>query len=707
MAYRTATGPNGEKVIFRSATNDAGDIQWIAQPQLDKIPGSTSRSGQQRTQNRRDVETLRGRSPAERIQAKNVDEMGFLDQALVSGGREVDKLLAGVGDIKDFGLNAMDQGSEAVNNSLNVLPSAMKAVGGGIEQLLTGETEFADQFDPTTSMDRSVARRGEQRGKDEAYKIFQEEVNPVAEIAGQMLPYMVTGHLAGPTARTGAAAIQSGAQRAGTEAVKGSGRLRSIIQRQAAKGNQLAKEVDSDIIEPIAKKLQRQGVKPKIADPYNKGTMNEIIASAGIGAGEGTVHYDDNPIQGAIGSMVGTVAGKTPIHRVLERAPDANSKANREVLDWAKSKGFRVLPGMDVNSKKMQRFESALRSDDKFSDVMAQVDDANQEVITRIAGETAGIPPTAMKDITPEVLGKHMQDLSAQYQDLEAKSVGRLNRADIDRMSDHLQQFSKLKSKAGKENYAVVKDYFDQFRNMSKMGRDRRGRMTKATFNGTDYQKLRSRIKSAADDAYGQENSQLSAALRDMVKSLDNGIERGIKDFGGEASAQQWKDLNERYAMSNLLMESGMTPTGGVDMNKLTSKLMGSDAKRTLLEDGGAIKDLQKLVKLNYIQSKQAGSDLSGTMMGAHQQGAQSENQAFLRTPWSMRVPLLSRARAAAYRSGYPSKTGLLNLKPGQSSQLTRAAEQGGGLYTEDIAGGIGDGYNSLQELLRELGVME
>ena len=342
---------------------------------------------------------------------------------------------------------------------------------------------------------------------------------------------------------------------------------------------------------------------------------------------------------------------------------------------------MQFTPGMEKGSRRLQKFEAGLRESGDYSDSMGQFDRANTDIMNDVAWEAAGVPKEMVGEMTPDRLGEWMTSLSDQYKKLELDTTGRMSkvgRKDIRRIVSDLES---NKSPSGKKAYAVAKSYLDQMEIMFKPVRDARGRMTKATFTGKDYQTLRQAMKEDMDAAFNSDKPFIPKALKGMIDLLDKGLEHGMRAHGGKAKAQQWKDLNEKYAMTHLLLEKGVNSLGKLDPRKLGNHLMATDAKRTLLEKGGRIKDLQKLVKVDEMSRTQAGSGLSGSnMIPIRQSGKLSPFQALMQTPAGGMLPLVHSAYMSAYRKGWPSKTGLLNMdrknKYWSPTKIARAAQQ-------------------------------
>jgi len=443
----------------------------------------------------------------------------------------------------------------------------------------------------------------------------------------------------------------------------------------SSKSKQLSREMDEGFINPINVGVSNRKAREPIEDQFYDNLIKDVAGDTALSAAESAVHYDETAGEGAVAGAFGSGIGKM-FGAGLERAPNMNSESAKDVLKWAESKGFRTLPGLKLNQPKYQRFESDLRSDDKFSSTMAAFDEANDKIVTKIAGEAMGIDNTSMKALTPETLEKHLANLKNQYQSLESNSVGVLSKNDMKGIYKNIITLPKKEQAAVREQVQRIVD------SIKTKPRNEKGQFTNVNFSGKDYQNIRTDLKTAKDTAFKKGNMASYNALEDLILKLDNGMQSGISKSTDDNTVKLWKDLNEKWAMTDLVMKNGMDPIGGVNANKLSGYFMGpGEVNRTLLGRGGRVKDLQKIAKLNYIQRKQAGGGLNRLTAGGEDDrwDPAFKKQSFLNTPWSLKLPALGRAKVKMYQAGYPASTGLLNLnRQGDYSaaKLGRALEQ-------------------------------
>jgi hypothetical protein len=329
----------------------------------------------------------------------------------------------------------------------------------------------------------------------------------------------------------------------------------------------------------------------------------------------------------------------------------------------------------------MQKFESELRKSGDTADFMGQVDSANAMVMNRKAAEAAGFSEH-VTEFSPDNLNRHMADLREQYTRLESMSVGRFDGSDMATIGQGIADLKKIGSKPAIKAAEAMTAHLKRIQNMSRPTRHpKTNRFQKATFDGKQYQKMRQEVKTAMDGYYKNNEFEAASGLKLIVHALDEAMDRGVKDFGGKAHASNWRELNEKYAMTKLLLNKGITEDGQLNARKLGNHLMENDSERMLLEKGGRIQDFFKLAKVDYMSRNTAESGFaSGALKDMQNNGRMGPVQALITSPANHVIPLLDRIYLNMYASGYPSTSGLLGLTGKNAGDVTtwaRAIEQG------------------------------
>lgn len=662
MSYRRAVDEDGNELIYRSATDSEGNKQWIqypvtsvpekdlaelrgtqyTAPDTSTQPGRRERIIEARKINRaaedqRDWEEAVKAGPAYYNLKKYArEEMGPLERFAVSGMRETQKLGAGAADLIDITRGMFGEDIEA-------------------------------------NMARRNKRKEEQQLKDLIDAPLESETKGL-ESTGKVIPYLLSGRYASAPAEKAAEKIfdlvSSGIK---TPAVSIGSEAAGIIEKGKKSSNpvikQLSEEVDTGVIKPIKDIATGFKNQPAIVMPFRKGLKKDIGGAAILGGAEGALHYDESALTGASESTLGNVLGRWA-GRYLERSPYTTDPLEKEVLDWwaAPERKYRVDAGQRTGLPHVQEDIAAMRKDPRWSAYMKQYDEANEKVVNRVAAEAIGMDKNT-DYFTPSMLDAHRKSLRDEYKQLEANTKARYTNKDLTELGNVL-------SEVPKESYKKIKTLYDDLIDLTpKPSRGQGGRFQKGSIAGTDYQRMRQKLKDARDTSYNNGRVEEYKSIDNMIKFLDKSLERGMEEVGGTALAKQWKDLNERYAMTSLLLDKGLTPLGKVDMSRLSSELINNDSRRLLLDEGNRIKSFHKIAKLNEIKKNQEKPGL-GDRTTDDSFGIQGHKRNILSTPASTDTSALAQILAAAKVKGYPSELGILNIPRGSVSPLARSAAQ-------------------------------
>lgn len=587
------------------------------------------------------------------------------------------------------------------------LGTGMENFGDFLEDTITGNPE---------AIKRTIARMKEWDKKKVRDKELFENIDPLTEAAGRSVPYLLSEGMAGPamSARINkAVGLVGDAAKAG--ASKTGGRSVRALQNRAKKGDHEAQLIVDKFVDPVAKQATRSKARPPVEDYFRKGFIGDMGAMTALGAVEGATHVDDTALKGAVSSALGYGAGRVVGPR-LEKGPDRLTERNRELLDWWQDKGYRPDPGMDSGIPVLQRKHSDAQRTNKYGPLLHDYEMANNQVVNKVLGEAMGLEGKSLDSMTKSALKDHVSSLRKEYDDLTLRSRGKIDKSEVrdlgKRVSDQLQNSTKKSQKAN-----TMRLYGELANITQEVRRDSRGRILPHTFSGKTYQKLRTDIKNAADEAYDKDGAS-HRALKSMLETLDKSMERGITLGQGSGRAKEWKDINERWAMSKLAMDKGIDATGDVDMKKLSEHLMTKDSERLLTGEGGRVQNMHRIAELSKLKSKQQRDVFGQNSI----KDDETKFKGLLGTPYEFLVPVTDRAMTRAYMAGWPQNTGLLGanvggkhygMKPKDTAKLLRAVEQGGDYHTgayekvKGAAGATGDvlggAWSSFEELLEEL----
>lgn len=570
---------------------------------------------------------------------KQAEEMGGFTAGAIGAGHTINKLGAGIADIADAGLDYLP--------FYNRKEEAKK---------------------------RRDDRKVEQAKLDNMYRHVSME-NPGSSVIGEAIPYIATSMMTSPLVN---AFGREGTRLAGNVFNKYGDKVEDINNMIQASESSLGK-----LAAPYANKFKvntnnSRRIKPLKTDAYN--TAGSLANTAGVGALEGTAHYDMSAMEGAGNSVIGGVMGTGSPVRMLERVNNRNSPYMQSLIEKYEDAGMRVSPGMKMGNTRLQRNESAMNSHPEYTDYMKAVRDHNDEFFTdRIASAIGMKKKEGTTEFTPDDFNNHRADLKASLEANQAGTVGRFLPEDGVKTNTRLDRLSKSNSPRDKATMAELKSFQDEMRRMSSPNRDSKtGRMNAWTYDGAKFQDLNSRLRARRTEAnsQGQTNKELSDGLGEMIDALETSITRGM-DHGGTVNPANWRRDNERYALTELFKDSGVNPTGSINLDSLSNRLMsGGEAARTVSSSGGQIKELQDIIKMNYIKNNQAGSDMSGVEMMANSAGNKVNPVGDMATSVSLAMDPRRRMFTDLYMRGWPLTKG---LKPGTSRQVSRASAQAGG----------------------------
>lgn len=692
MGYRKANGPNGEVKYFRTARDNEGNQQFL-EISKDDIPPAVIARLHGETYTPPDTSTQQGRrsanmnrSQAQRANQKqatweeivqrggpvaaemkrNARAMPFWQKFPVQAMLETQKLGAGLADIGDF----LDDATPDFLKRLNPTGLNLMAMAQG-------------EKDP---LQRTVQRRKEQAEKDAMDRFLHQEAGLAG--TGAAVPYLISGRYASKPFESAADVLLNAPVKAASETVKATGRgLGGLVRRTARSRKaprpvrQAASEIEETIMNPFNEFAAAYKARPDISFQSREGLLSELGGSAILGGLEGAAHYDNSMLEGAGSSLLGTGAGRF-LGRYLEPAKVRTSPQEKETMKWWEKEGFRTDAGMRSGQPMIQARIGDMRYDPKYSPYMSAFDEANNTVITDVAGRAAGFKKGEIQGITSERLNEHMDNLKREYQSLEAQSRGRFTNSDLTELSNDLAStISKKEYKKIAEDYNKITDIIQT------QARDKRGRLGLQSFSGTDYQRVRKQLKKRQDEAFKKDKRVEADAYTRMIDFMDKSLERGM-EVGGKVDPKLWRDLNERYAMSKMLMQKGMTPNGNIDASKLSNFLMSSDAERLLREQGGRIKEFQQIAKLQDLKSKQKSGKLG--MSSVDDESRAPYEITPMSTPNKLEPSFLNEKLTQLQLAGVPLNTGLLGWMPGYNKGTTpailRAGAQASGVQNPTLS---------------------
>jgi len=607
-------------------------------------------------------EKMSTRSPAaiaQEARVEDIDSMSWGEQAMVAAGRETDKLLTGAADIGDFALDAMSGGESS------------------------------------GPINRTIARRKDQAEKDRLYEDFQNNSAVGTNLVGGMIPYLATGAGTGPIAAKQASVLSKGASMLGSKAGSTVGKFATdlaarLAGRQSLTGK-MARKAQKEIIEPLATRAARIAKQPKLTSPWGKTLARSASEGSTAGAIEAGIHYDDDMTSGAVAGGLGGAAGAI-LKPWLSKAPDFYGKGSdeRRIVEWFKDQGGMPTPGVDTGSRSMLKFENEMKATGDTADFMGQNTLANQQVKNEVAYGAMGVPKGRVQHMTVDKLNDYVTKIGKEYDKMETNSSTYMTKEERGKLASMKSALEKNKSKGGKKALAEYKEFSGRISRTSKANGEAR------TLTGKEFMEIRTDLKASIDTAYKNGNLVMANALGPMLKVLDDSMTKGIRRDKGRGTVNRFKKLNERYAMSKLLRDKGMDVYGNVDVKRLSNHLRENDMDRLLLEKGGKIKGLQKLVKYEDLEHRGPG----GTGRSGIKNSAGLGLGSLLATSHLGRATGLGRVATSLYNKGYPAKHGLLGMAEDGTWSSDRMAGAAARSNTSDGEQGNFKDAKSIEEYL-------
>lgn len=448
--------------------------------------------------------------------------------------------------------------------------------------------------DNSISREDAKAQLAEEMAKNKEYYDITRGENPLSTVLGESLPFLLTGGAGSRALKT----LESG--------------INAPLKRASiGLSEQIGKYVPS-----VAKSAQRLKNRPAQILTANQARNAEFARGIMTGAAEGAAQYNTDATQGAIASALGILPSMGFGFRSLNSVKNEGDIARRELISKMNEEGFQVTPGMHTGNATLLKEEAGIRNSDTYGqEYLNMVERPNNRRMMDMAGEGIGMNLKDRDRVSQTELADHMKSLSDQYKALENNTVGVMGSGQLRRagqiMSDLKPTATRNTSPDDMKRYQTVRSIFDQFRKEIGTPTLQNGIPVSYVFNGSEYQKIRQRVQDEMSQAYRNGDNRLGDKLGQMKEVLDDSLANGM----GTASAAQWKDLNERYAMTNLFMKNGLTESGMLDVNKLSNAMMtDKESMRTLTGQGGRIKRFQDIARYNDVLNGKdvPGGDLTG-----------------------------------------------------------------------------------------------
>ena len=575
---------------------------------------------------------------------KDIEAQPFLERATTYGGKKYSDIKRGTTQLLAQGLGGMLAHGQPIKGHSGYPETKDNEYTSGKVGLL------------------DIIKGGDYKDKDNAVIArrdapLAEGTGMAAQLIGTMPMYMSTGGLVRP---------------AGKAAIAGTKQLLNAphnLKKTGVLGKDIKQIAD-------ASNRGKHVIQP---DAATQKAVQDLSGSAIVGVGEGILDPESSVIESVIGSTVGAIPGNVGSPRIpftdtklpnpinLEHTPYKLVPREQKLVDWAESKGMKPSVGTRTGSKPAIRQEAAMRNDPVYAgEVDRIIDEPNAAVEADIIRESMGMETKpGNRYLEPEELQAHKESLQLEMDELQGDTIGELTQAQLKQISKDNERL--LSDTPGLENKLTIKRILEKVEALNpQRAPTLTGMKGKSVIDGKAYQELRSDIQEAATNMYDRKNTKAGKILTDLTKMLDDSVDRAIGTKHGPETSAKWRDVNERWAMMKLLVDSkGINPSGRIMPGNLTAYLKENDLERMVFGKGGRVSELHNLVKYHDLLRQQPQPGLSGTGItdtGAGKGALEADYTGI--KPSDLMPNKLRSARIHRRFGRYPGKSGYLGGIP-------------------------------------------
>jgi len=293
-----------------------------------------------------------------------------------------------------------------------------------------------------------------------------------------------------------------------------------------------------------------------VADKVKDSTAADAVITGGLIGG---ATYDDNQsgqaIEGGLLGLAGDLGGRF-LGRIIQPVQTRLEGQSKRLADWAKSKGYKLLPSEETGSLPLKQLEASMQSSPSTSAPIQAVKDFNQKKHNQIALNSIGEDGT---EITGEKLDAAHKKLGEEFNRLTRGEEIKLDYGEEGTILDRINQ--------NLERYGI--DSIDEIDGGVKI-------VEKTVLNklrdgdvitGENYQRLQSlannksrRLLGVIGNASDLEKGFLYAAIKE---SLDDAAERSL----GGAKLTAFKDVRRKWKNKLAIESPNVVNTGTADIS--------------------------------------------------------------------------------------------------------------------------------------------
>ena len=293
-----------------------------------------------------------------------------------------------------------------------------------------------------------------------------------------------------------------------------------------------------------------------VADKVKDSTAADAVITGGLIGG---ATYDDDQggqaIEGGLLGLAGDLGGRF-LGRIIQPVQTRLEGQSKKLADWAKSKGYKLLPSEETGSIPLKQLEASMSSSPSTSAPIQAVKDFNQKKHNQIALNSIGEDGT---EITGEKLDSAHKKLGEEFNRLTRGEEIKLDYGEDGTILDRINQ--------NLERYGI--DSIDEIDGGVKI-------VEKTVLNklrdgdvitGENYQRLQSqannksrRLLGVIGSASDLEKGFLYAAIKE---SLDDAAERSL---GGD-KLTAFKDVRRKWKNKLAIESPNVVNTGTADIS--------------------------------------------------------------------------------------------------------------------------------------------
>lgn len=475
---------------------------------------------------------------------------------------------------------------------------------------------------------------------DKQYEPYRQG-NPVENIAGQILPYVIGS---------------KGVDKA-WPMVKGAAKI-----GQAGKSDKWVR--------------RRHGAAKLAASPGVKAT-----AEGGL---FGAMHQDSDAVTGAALGFGGFKGGQA-LGGAFSRVPDELTKGGRRTVSWAQDKGFDLMPGLKSGNRNIQEVDRALATNMNTSDWASRIELKNRKIGTQLVAKKLGLD--GVEELDEFAYREADKLISSDIEKIAQRISARLNVDDqVGLWNDIVLPFRQSGSDGQK---AAAKKIVKQWNRIyKKLGEETSDRQGGRVLSGKQFQQIRRDFRLDIETGFSKnattEQKAYAKGLLKIQDVLNKGVDRqGMMTEGAGNWSTLWREANQKMRIlkdtQEALTRGNNKYDGLIDPNKLYM-IYNRDYPELMASGKFFDNDLYELANLGNLTKTQSNASLQASQQLAKVlnsgRGDAKEGLAGLLALGSANAGAVGKPGMWLYKQGWPFTTGIANLPHKTKQSMAELGEQ-------------------------------